>query len=70
MALTNTIVREIRRLTSREKAALADHLWREAEGEVAPTTAQLARLNHRAEQALRHPELTKPVGDATRRLRK
>jgi hypothetical protein len=55
---------------TREKAALADHLWREGESGIGPTASQLSRLNARAVKALRNPASLKPAGDALRRLRR
>jgi hypothetical protein len=70
MPLSSTTTCEIRRLKAKDKAALADHLWREAEGSMSPTLAQLAMLNGRASQAMRQPATTRPLGDALRRLKK
>lgn len=70
MALTSTLATELRRLSPREKAALADHLWREAELKVGPTAAQLELLESRAAKALAQPAKLKPAGDALRRLKR
>jgi hypothetical protein len=70
MPVTADLASRLRRLSSREKAALADHLWREVEAKIGPTTPQLDRLNARAAKALRNPGSLKPAGDAIRRLRR
>jgi len=70
MSLTATLASQLRRLSPREKAAIADHLWREAEAKLAPTASQLSMLNHRVAAALRAPHKLKSVGDAVRRLRR
>jgi hypothetical protein len=70
MPLTVELTRKLRRLSPREKAALADHLWREAESKLEPTASQLAKLEERAAAALRSPEKTRPFGHALRRLRR
>lgn len=70
MPLTSSLATQLRRLSAREKAALADHLWREAESKIGPTTTQLGLLDARAARAQAHPEKLKPVGDAVRRLRR
>ena len=59
----------LRRLSPRQKAALADHLWREAETKIEPSASQVELLNERAAKALRSPSRLKPVEDAVRRLR-
>jgi hypothetical protein len=69
MSLTPALSTQLGRLTRREKAALADHLWRQAEG-FSPTSDQLLKLRLRAESALAHPERLNPVGDAVRRLKR
>jgi len=68
--LTNSLATQLRRLSAREKAALADHLWREAESKLGPTALRLELLDARAARAQAHPEKLKPVGDAVRRLRR
>jgi hypothetical protein len=70
MPLTTDLAKKLRRLSAREKAAVADHLWREAEAKLGPTASQLEKLDARAASALKHPESLKPVGDAVRRLRR
>ncbi|MBI2517834.1 MAG: hypothetical protein HYV95_13100 [Opitutae bacterium] len=70
MPVTTRLAAELRRLSAREKAAVADHLWREAEAKLGPTASQLATLNSRAASALAHPHRLKPAGDAERRLRR
>jgi hypothetical protein len=69
MSVSAALSLQLGRLSRREKAALADHLWREAEGFTA-TPDQLLKLRRRAEAALAHPERLKPVGDAVRRLKR
>ena len=70
MPLTTSLVAQLRRLSPREKAAIADHLWREAEAKLGPTANQVAKLEERAAAALRSPQKLKPLGDAARRLRR
>jgi hypothetical protein len=70
MPVTATLADHLRRLSAREKAALADHLWREAEVKLAPSTTQLAALGERAVAALQRPQRLRPAGDAVRRLRR
>ena len=70
MPVTATLATQLRRLSAREKAALADHLWREAETKLEPTAAQLAELDRRAASAIAAPHKLRPVGDAVRRLRR
>ena len=70
MPLTTDLAKRLRRLSPREKAAVADHLWREAEAKLGPTPSQLATLDERAAAGLRSPRKLKPVGDAVRRLRR
>ena len=70
MPVTATLATQLRRLSAREKAAVADHLWREAETKLGPTTAQLAELDRRAAAALTAPQKLRPAGDAVRRLRR
>ena len=70
MPLTSSLATQLRRLSAREKAALADHLWREAEAKIGPTAAQLDLLDSRAAKAQAHPEKLRPLGDAVRRLRR
>lgn len=70
MPLTSRLATQLRRLSPREKAALADHLWREAEPKLGPTPAQLDLLEARAAKALAYPAKLKPAGDALRRLRR
>ena len=70
MPLTSSLATQLRRLSPREKAALADHLWREAESKLGPTATQLDLLDARAARAKANPEKLKPVGDALRRLRR
>jgi hypothetical protein len=70
MPVTATLADQLRRLSAREKAAVADHLWREAETKLGPTKAQVAELDHRAAAALAAPQKLRPSGDALRRLRR
>lgn len=70
MPLSASLATQLRRLSAREKATLADHLWREAENKVGPTEAQLSLLDARAASALSHPQKLRPAGDALRRLRR
>jgi len=70
MPVTASLASHLRRLSPREKAALADHLWRESEAKVRPTPAQIAILDARAKDAAAHPEKLRPLGDAVRRLRR
>ncbi len=70
MPLTADLASKLRRLSPREKAALADHLWREAEQKLGPTSTQLDMLNSRVAKAMARPGKLKPVGDALRRLRR
>ena len=70
MPLTANLATQLRRLSAREKAALADHLWREAEPKLGPTPAQIDLLDSRVAKALARPGKLKPVGDALRRLRR
>ena len=70
MPVTASLATQLRRLSAREKAAVADHLWRQAEAKLGPTAAQLDTLNSRAASALAHPHKLKPAGDAVRRLRR
>ena len=70
MPVTTKLAAQLRRLSAREKAALADHLWREAETKLGPTDGQLAVLEARAAAAVSRPQLLRPVGDAVRRLRR
>ncbi len=70
MPLTADLASKLRRLTAREKAILADHLWREAESKLGPTPTQLDSLNLRVAKAMAHPGKLKPAGDALRRLRR
>ena len=70
MSVTADLASRLRRLSPRQKAALADHLWREAEAKIGPTASQVSLLNERAAKALQNPSLLKPVGDAVRRLRR
>jgi len=70
MPVTSTLANQLRRLSPREKAALADHLWREAEPKLSPSTAQIDLLNARAVKAIAHPSKLKPAGHAVRRLRR
>lgn len=65
-----SLASQLRRLSPREKAAIADHLWREAESKLAPTSAQVATLDERVAKALRNPSRLKPAGDAVLRLRR
>ena len=68
MAMPTSLARQIGKLTAREKAALADHLWREAEQKFKPTAGQLATLDRRAALAAGNPQQTRPLGDAVRQL--
>lgn len=70
MPLTSALAAQLRRLTPREKAAIADHLWREAEPKLGPTASQVAKLEARAAAALKSPQKLRPLGDAVRRLRR
>lgn len=70
MPVTSTLANQLRRLSPREKAALADHLWREAESKLGPTMAQIDLLDSRAAKAIAQPSKLKPAGDALRRLRR
>ena len=70
MPVSSSLAAQLRRLSAREKAAVADHLWREAETKLGPTTAQLNNLNTRAASALAYPHKLKSAGDAVRRLRR
>ena len=70
MPLTADLASKLRRLSAREKAALADHLWREAEPRLGPTPAHLDLLNSRVAKAMARPGKLKPVGDALKRLRR
>ncbi|HTB62000.1 MAG TPA: hypothetical protein VK737_00315 [Opitutales bacterium] len=70
MTLTATLTAELQRLSTREKAALADYLWREAELKLGPTPTKIEELDRRAELALKHPHKLRPAGDAIRRLRR
>jgi hypothetical protein len=70
MPVTTSLATQLRRLSPREKAALGDHLWREAEAKLGLTAAQLDLLDVRAAKAIAHPEKLKPAGDAVRRLRR
>ena len=70
MPVTATLANQLRRLSAREKAAVADHLWREAETKLGPTDTQVAELDRRAAAALATPQKLRPLGDALRRLRR
>jgi hypothetical protein len=70
MAVTTRLASQLRKLSAREKAVVADHLWREAEATISPSSAQIAALDERAAKAIAHPSRLKPVGDAVRRLRR
>jgi hypothetical protein len=70
MPFSSDLAAQLRRLSPREKAAVADHLWREAEAKLGPTDRQLATLDRRATDALSHPKKLKPIGDSVRRLRR
>jgi hypothetical protein len=70
MPLPSELAATLRKLSPREKAAVADHLWRESEAKISPTAAQIEMLNERAAKALQRPHRLKPVGDAVRRLRR
>ena len=70
MPLTATLATQLRRLSAKEKAALADHLWREAEAKLDPTSDQLEVLEARAARAVAQPGRLRHVGDAVRRLRR
>lgn len=70
MSVTADLASRLRRLSPRQKAALADHLWREAEAKIGPTASQVSLLNERAAKALQNPSFLRPVGDAVRRLRR
>lgn len=69
MPVSSALAGQLRRLTAREKAALADHLWRQAEDRLGPSAWQLATLGEREQAALATPRRLRPVGDALRRLR-
>ena len=68
--LTATLATQLCRLTAREKAALADHLWRESELKLVASPAQLGLLQASAAKAIAHPAKLKPVCGAVRRLRR
>ena len=70
MPLTRGLAAQLRRLSPREKAAIADHLWREAETKLGPTARRIALLDARAAKAVAHRQKLKPAGDALRRLRR
>lgn len=70
MSMNANLAAQLHRLSPREKALIADHLWREAEAKLDPTPAQIAALDERATKALRHPSRLKPVGDAILRLQR
>ena len=70
MPLSTSLAAHLRRLSAREKAVLADHLWREAEVKLGPTPAQLDQLDTRVARAVSHPQKLRPAGDALRRLRR
>ena len=70
MAVTTRLASQLRKLSAREKAVVADHLWREAEATISPSSAQIAVLDERAAKAIAHPSRLKTVGDAVRRLRR
>ena len=60
----------VEKLSAREKAVVADHLWREAEATISPSSAQIGVWDESAAKAISHPTRLKPVGDAVRRLRR
>ena len=70
MPVSSSLTSQLAQLTSNEKAAVADELWRQVDEQWHPTEAQLAELNRRAEHAEKHPESTLPVGEELRRLRR
>ena len=70
MPIAADLASRLRRLSPRQKVALADHLWREAEMKIGPSASQVELLNERAAKALRSPSRLKPAGDAARRLRR
>jgi hypothetical protein len=43
MPVTARLATQLRRLSAREKAVLADHLWRESETKLAPTPAHTSQ---------------------------
>jgi hypothetical protein len=70
MPVTTRLASQLRKLSAREKAVVADHLWREAEGKFSATPSQIATLNERLAKAVGHPRRLRPIGDALARLRK
>lgn len=70
MPVTTRLASQLRKLSAREKAVVADHLWREAEGKFSATPTQVATLNERLEKAVDNPNRLRPVGDALARLRR
>jgi hypothetical protein len=70
MTLTATMTGELKRMTLRQKAALADHLWREVEEGLGPTPDQVAELNRRATAALKNPKKLRSPTELVRRIRR
>lgn len=69
-AVPPNLAASLRRLSRRQKAALADHLWREAEKGVEPTGADLGQLDARAAEAVSHPQRLRPLGTALKQIRR
>ena len=65
-----TLRAHLKALNAREKRALADWLWRSAEGAPDITAEQKALLDRRARAALREPAKRFPLGDAEKKLRR
>jgi hypothetical protein len=70
MPVSIQLASQLRKLSAREKAIVADHLWREAEGKFSATPPQVSVLNERLAKAIAHPRRLRPVGDAIARLRR
>ncbi len=60
----------LKTLSSQEKRALADWLWRAAESEAELTDSQTALLERRAVDALSDAGKRFPLGDAEKKLRR
>jgi hypothetical protein len=65
-----TLENQLKALNPEEKRALADWLWRSAEGAPDLTPAQSKVLQSRADAALHDPSKRFPLGDAEKRLRR